>query len=55
MFDPMNVDEIADAIKRMCEDEKLRASLAEGAINTAKRLTISARADKILEFIKSKI
>lgn len=55
MFDPMNVDEIADAIKRMYEDEKLRASLAEGAINTVKRLTISARADKIIEFIKSKI
>lgn len=55
MFDPMNVDEIAAAIKRLYEDDELRARLADGALKTAASLTISARAEKILNYIKSKI
>lgn len=55
MFDPMNIDEIANAIKILYEDRTLRDSLAEGAIATTKDLTISARADKIMDFIKSRI
>jgi len=55
LFDPMNVDEIAAAIKRLYENEELRSSLAAGALATAKELTISVRADKIVKYIKSKI
>lgn len=55
MFDPMNIDDIAVAINRLYEDKPLREKLSEGAIATAQELTISARADKILNFIESKI
>ena len=55
MFDPMNIDEIADAINKLYEDKGLRTKLSEGALNTARNLTISARADKILNFIQSRL
>lgn len=55
LFDPMNVDEIADAIKKLYESEELRETLSKGAMATANGLTISSRADKILNFIKSRI
>lgn len=55
MYDPMNVDEIASAINLLYHDDKLRAKLAAGALSTAKDLTISARAEKILNFIKTRI
>lgn len=55
LFDPMNVDEIAEAIKKLYEDNNLREILSEGALATARNLTISSRADNILKFIKSKI
>ena len=55
MFDPMNIDEIAIAIKKLYEDKTLRESLSKGAIATTKDLTISARADKILNFIEDRL
>ena len=55
MFDPMNIDEIADAINKLYEDKGFRTKLSEGALNTARNLTISARADKILNFIQSRL
>lgn len=55
LFDPMNIDEIADAINKLYEDKGLRAKLSEGALVSAGHLTISARADKILNFIQSRL
>ena len=55
LIDPMNVEEIANAINTLYGDERLRLKLSEGALKTASELTISNRANKILNFIKSKI
>lgn len=55
MFDPMNVDEISDTINKLYVNKELCETLAEGALMTTNNMTISARADKILNFIKSRI
>lgn len=55
LFDPMSVDQIAETIDTLYKDNTLRATLADGALQTASSLTISKRADKILNFIKSRI
>lgn len=55
MVDPNNVEEIAAAIKLLKENVAKRASLAEGAINTASSLTIDKRVNGILNFIESRI
>lgn len=55
MWDPYDIDAIADSINKMYSDAQLRASLHQGALNTAAGLTLSARADKILSFIKSRL
>ena len=55
MVDPMNVDEIADAIRKLKEDKELRHRLAEGALKMAEELTIDRRAQRILEFMESHI
>ena len=53
MIDPNNISDIANAIKRLRDDKTLRMQLRQGAIETAKDLTIDKRAAKIEEFIKS--
>lgn len=55
LVDPMNINEIADAIRMLKENSMLRARLSEGALNTAKDLTINRRATKIMDFIKQHI
>lgn len=55
MIDCHNIDQIAEAIKTLNDDNTLRERLAEGALQTASGLTISKRAENIVEFIKSKI
>lgn len=55
LVDPMNVNEISNAIKQLYDNRGLRDSLSQGALQTAKELTISSRAEKILDYIKSKI
>lgn len=55
MVDPMNVNEIKKAIDLLREDQALRNQLSKGAIETAKKLTISKRAKNIIDFIYSKI
>lgn len=55
MINPNNIGEIANAIKRLYFDKKLRESLSRGAIETSKELNISERAKKIIKFINSKI
>lgn len=51
LVDPMNIDEIAAAIKRLKEDATLREGLVKGALETAKAQEINIRAGKIIDFI----
>ena len=51
-IDPTSVEEIAEAIKRLREDENLRRRLAEGSLEKAKRLTLESRAERILQFME---
>lgn len=53
--DPMDVDQIADAIKKLKEDKDLRRRLSEGALLMATNLRIDKRASAIVKFIESKI
>lgn len=53
-INPMNVDEIKDAIIRMKNDSLLRERLSKGALIKSQSLSIEERAKKILEFIVSK-
>lgn len=52
MIDPNSIDEIKQAIKKLKDDEVLRKRLSEGALETAKKLTIEKRAEIIERFIK---
>lgn len=54
MVDPNNVDEIADAIKRLRDNVKLRDRLSAGATKKAASLTIDQRAKSIIEFMESR-
>ena len=55
LIDPNNINEIAEAIKKLKEDKILSDRLSQGALETAKELTIDVRAKKIIQFIKSRI
>lgn len=55
LFNPMDIDEIADSICSLYTNSDLRDRLSQGALATASRLTIHERAKKILGFIKSKM
>ena len=55
LVDPMNVDEIASAIKTLKENKKKRDAMSRAALETAAGLTIDKRAEKIINFIKSRI
>ena len=48
-------EQVGESINKMYSDKQLRETLRLGAIKTAAGLTLSARADKILSFIKSRI
>ena len=54
MVDCHDVSAIATAICTLRDDHNLRDRLAEGALQTAKELSISRRADRIIKFIKEK-
>lgn len=53
MVDPMSVEEIRCAIVKLRDDKVLRESMSKEALETAKELTISKRATKILNVMKS--
>lgn len=53
--DPMDVEQIATAIKTIKDDVDLRRRLSKGALSTASCLSIDKRASAIISFIKSKI
>ena len=55
LVNPMSVQEIADAIAKLKNDEPLRQNLRGGALKKASELTIEKRVSKILNFIKIKI
>lgn len=55
LWDPYDIDAIADSINKIYSDKEYRDKLHRGALTTAADLTLSARVDKILNFIKSRI
>lgn len=55
LWDPYDIDAIAHSINRIYSEKEYRDKLHRGALATAATLTLSARADKILDFIKSRI
>ena len=55
LVNPNDIAEIAQSIKILYDNKKLRKSLANGALLTAKKLTISERAKNIISFIQSRI
>ena len=55
LIDPMNITEIRDAIIKVKNNAELRERLSQGAMETAKKLTIEARTDHILAFLEDSI
>ena len=55
LVDPLNVDEIAAAIRLLKENTNKRKEMSQAALETAAELTIDKRAEKIINFIESKI
>lgn len=55
LVNPMNIDEIASAIKQLKDDKNKCLAMSKAALETASDLTIDKRAEKILSFIESKI
>ncbi len=53
LVDPMNIQAISDAIKKM-KNDGLRNKLSKGALHTAAGLTIKERTFSILKFIEEK-
>ena len=49
--DPNNIDEIADAIKRLQDDQQLRQKLSQNAFRKAESLSIDKRAQAIYRFM----
>lgn len=55
MIDSQSVDAIADAVIKLRDDSVLRKRLGESALATAQRLSISRRAERIVEFMQERI
>lgn len=55
LVDPMNIEEISEAIKNLKDDKKRMENMSKAALKTAEELTIEKRAEKIIDFIESKI
>lgn len=55
LVDPMNVNEIAAAIKTIKDNKEKREAMSTAALQTAASLTIDKRAEKIIDFIESKL
>lgn len=54
-IDPLNIEDIANAIKLLYENNELRRTLSHGALIKAQSLNIESRAKKILSFMESKL
>ena len=55
LVDPMTVQEIADAIVTLRDDNQLRERMEKASLDVASELTISRRVGKIIEFIKERM
>lgn len=55
LIEPNDVDGLAKAIMRLRDNSELRESMSKAALDTAKSLSIEQRAERIIEFIKSKM
>ena len=55
LIDPTDSRQIADAIIKLQDDKELRCRLSKGALDTAKKLTISERASIIVDFMGKRI
>lgn len=55
MVDCHDVDAIADAIRKLKNNEELRTRLSKGARTMADGLSINRRAERIIDFIKNEI
>lgn len=55
LWDPYDIDAIAESINRIYRDKILCEKLRNGALLTASDLSLSARADKILAYISKQI
>lgn len=55
LIDPLNENDIANAIKKLKEDETLRTKMSESAIKSAESLDFNKRVDKILHILKNSI
>lgn len=53
LINPNDIDAIANAIKKLKDDENKRREMSECALKTASNLTITQRTKNIIEFIKS--
>lgn len=55
LIDPLNVDEIANAIKTLKSDKVLRDKMGESSLKKAEKMTLYRRAKKIISFIRQNI
>lgn len=54
LIDPLSVDEIYGAIKKLKDDANLREQLTQGCLVKAKELSLDVRMNKILSFINKR-
>ena len=54
LVDPNNVNEIAESIKLLKDNESLRSKLADGSRRKAEKLSIEHRAERIISFINER-
>lgn len=54
-IDPMNTEEIKNAIEKLMNNNELKNNLANGAMLKSKGLSINTRVENILKFIKEKL
>lgn len=54
LVDPMDVNQISNAIQKIYSDKARQKSMSEASLLTASKLTIAKRAYNIIEFIKDK-
>jgi len=55
LVDPMSVEDIASAIKALKDDKTRKESMSKAALSTAAELTTDKRAERIINFIESRI
>lgn len=55
MIDPLNVQQVAEAIVKLKNDDALRERMGRASLAKASELTISRRVGRIIEFIKDSV